>query len=625
MKSLFESIGDYQIIEKLGRGGMADVYLAVHRKTSRRVALKLVERGQGPEAQEIVDAERLGAELQKHLSLVDPRVPQIHAFGDLEGYFFIEMEFVEGKDLSTLIVSGELKPEDAAKIALQLCSILRVAHGMSLKVDGRELRAIVHGDIKPKNIRIDSQGDVRVLDFGIAKGLSITRRLTSNIFGSVAYSSPERLESGNIDEMSDLWSVGIVLYEMVQASLPFDAPSSERLETIIRTRSVLRPVQDSCPAALKQIIYKALARSPESRYQNAAQFESDLNAFLSGDAPLAAQEDEPTRRTLLDEDVETRRTAAGDHVLEPVSLPFVAARPEAPLDRLYREVKERLFIWRKWILVGGIFIVVGMGTWEGMVAHSASQLKPAILQGRLDADAAWARYQEVRSRSFLGFATLSVRSPLRNLLIESSERVFRDYLNSDTPKASVREGDWIRCARYLSRAAQLDSSDRKSKAMLECANGHIFRINRKNLDAIAAFQRAAALQPQWPDPYLGMARTYIYNLVDMDRGTQALERAQELGHTFGKKEMAMLAEAHGKRGLQDIENANLVRGTEQEKELLKKAKADLGEALKNYLQIAPWGDSTSQILSIQETAKEVEQRLTELEKGNPLLPWNWFK
>jgi hypothetical protein len=550
-------------------------------------------------------------------------VPQIHAFGDLEGYFFIEMEFVEGEDLSARIVSGGLKPEEAAKIALQLCSILRVAHGMSLKVDGRELRAIVHGDIKPKNIRIDSRGDVRVLDFGIAKGLSITRRLTSNIFGSVAYSSPERLESGSIDEMSDLWSVGIVLYEMVQASLPFEAPSSEKLETIIRTRSVLRPVQDSCPAALRQIIYKALTRSPESRYQNAAQFEADLDAFLSGAATLAAQEDEPTRRTILDEDVETRRTAAADDALEPVSVPFVPAHPESRFDRLYREAKHFLYLWRKWILVGSIFFVGGIGTWEGVVAHSASQLKPAILQGSLDADAAWARYQDFRSRSVLGFATLSLRGPLRDLLIESSERVFNEYLNSDTPR--VREGDWIRCARYVSHAVQLDSSDRKSKAMLECANGHIFRINRKNLDAIAAFQRAAALQPKWPDPNLGMARTYIYNLGDVDRGTQALKRAQELGHNFGKRELAMLAEANKKRGLQDIENANLVRGTDQEKELLKRAKAGLGEALNNYLQIAPLGDSTAQILSVQASLKEVEQRLTELEKVNPLLPWNWFK
>jgi eukaryotic-like serine/threonine-protein kinase len=622
MKSLFESIGDYQIVEKLGRGGMADVYLAVDRKTSRRVALKLVERGQGPEAQEIVDAERLGAELQQHIGLADPRVPQIHAFGDLEGYFFIDMEFVEGTDLSALIEAGALKPEDAALIAMHLCSILRVAHGMSLQIDGRVLRAIVHGDIKPKNIRIDSRGDVRVLDFGIAKGLSITRRLTSNIFGSVAYSSPERLESGNIDEMSDLWAVGIVLYEMVEERLPFEAPSNERLEAIIRSRSILRPLKDSCPAELQQIIYKALARSPGSRYQGAAQFESDLKAFLSGDATVAAEEDEQTRRTVSMEDVETRRTA----VAEPsgqAPVPLVVSRPESRFDRLYRESKQRLYLWRKWILAGSGVLLVGIGMWEGVVARTASQFKPAIIQGSLDADAAWARYQEIRSRSILGFATVSLRAPLRNLLVQSSEREFNKYLNSDA--LTVREGDWVRCARYLSHAIQMDLGDRKVEAMLEYANGHIFRINHKNLDAIAAFQHAAALQSKWADPYLGMARTYINNLDDMDRGTQALERAQELGHNFGKRELAMLAEAHRRRGLQEIENANLVRGTDQEKELLKKAKTDLNEALKNYLQIAPWRDSTAQIPNVQNSLGEIERRLSELEKPNPLLPWNWLK
>lgn len=181
MKSFLQNIGDYQILEKLGRGGMADVYLAVDGKSNRRIAIKLVERGEGAEAQEVVDAERLGAQLQQHLSLMDPRVPKIYAFGDLDSYFFIEMEFVEGNDLSALIGARSLSSDDAARIASDLCNILRKAHGAAFQIDSRELRAIVHGDIKPKNIRIDTSGQVRVLDFGIAKGLSITRRLTSTL------------------------------------------------------------------------------------------------------------------------------------------------------------------------------------------------------------------------------------------------------------------------------------------------------------------------------------------------------------------------------------------------------------------------------------------------------------
>jgi len=624
MKSLFESIGDYQIVEKLGRGGMADVYLAMDRKSGRRVALKLVEQGEGPEAQEVVQAERLGAELQQHISRAEPRVPAIHAFGDLEGYFFIEMEFVEGNDLSTVIGAGDLKPEESATLAMQLCGILKAAHGMSLQIDGRELRAIVHGDIKPKNIRIDTEGNVRVLDFGIAKGLSITRRLTSNVFGSVAYSSPERLDTGTIDEMSDLWSVGIVLYEMVEGRLPFEAATSERLETIIRSRNAIRPLRDSCPMVLQQIIYKSLASSPGGRYVSAAQFESDLDAFLTGNETLAAQENEQTRRTVHEEDVETRRIS---DVETPVlsAVPVSQRKPETGLDRFYRELRDRLFRWRKWILTGGIAVLVFLGTWEAVVGHSAAQLKPDILAGRLDVDSAWERYQGVRDRSLLGLAALPIRAPIRDLLLQNSERVFNDYRNSDNPKLSVREADWVRCKRYLQRALQLDSGDRRSAAMLEYANGQIARINRKSADALNAFRHASELQPKWPDPYLGLARTYINNLGDTERGIQALERAQSLGHTFGKREIGMLAEAQRKQGLQCVENARLVEGTDQEKELLRKAKSDLDEALKNYLKIAPWSDSTAQIPEVQNSLVQVQQRLSELEKPNPILPWNWFK
>jgi len=622
MKSFLQNIGDYQILEKLGRGGMADVYLALDRKTSRRIALKLVELGQGPDAQEILEAEQLGAELQQRISFVEPRVPQIHSFGDLEGYFFIEMEFVEGSDLSAVIGTGTLRPEDAAGIALELCGILRKAHGMSLQVNGRELRAIVHGDIKPKNIRIDTTGSVRVLDFGIAKGLSITRRLTSNIFGSVAYSSPERLESGSIDEMSDLWSVGIVLYEMVEGRLPFEAASTERLESIIRSRTPIRPLDDTCPESLQQIICKALARSPEHRYQNAAQFESDLEAFLSGEPTLASQESEQTRKTAppaesLDEDLETRRTAVSP---QPPPAPAVVHKSRAGL--FFQNAVRYLSRKRWWIVAGSIFLLVGMGIWEGVVMRAASQLKPDFVQNRLDPDGAWTKYLEIRGRSILGIAPLVLRSPARNLLADSCERVFTEYRNSDTLR--VRERDWMRCRQNMSRAMQLDPRDNKAEAMLEYSNGHISRINRKSFDAVASFERAAVLEPRWPDPHLGLARTYIEVLGDMERGTKALERAKQLGYSFGKRDLGMIAGAQRKRGLQDLENARLVRGTDQEKEFLKKAKNEFQDALDNYLQIAPWGDSTAQIPAVQESLADIEFRLEELNRPNPLLPWNWF-
>src|SRR5881628_1605909 len=296
MKTYLQSIGHYQILEKLGRGGMADVYLALDTKTDRRVALKLVEHGAGPDAQDIVAAERLGAQIQSRLCAMDPRIPQIHAYADLDDHFYIDMEYVEGRDLSEIIRAGPFQAEEAVRIAIELCDILARTHSSSLEVGNKEVRAIVHGDIKPRNIRIDRENRVRVLDFGISKGLSLTRKLTRNYFGSVAYSSPERLESGEIDEMTDLWAVGVVLYEMIDGRLPFEASSTERLEAMVRSRTQPRSLKGRCPEALQQIIYKALARVPDRRYCSAVEFGADLRAFLASDATLASRENEETRR-----------------------------------------------------------------------------------------------------------------------------------------------------------------------------------------------------------------------------------------------------------------------------------------------------------------------------------------
>jgi serine/threonine protein kinase len=613
MKSFLQKIGDYQILEKLGRGGMADVYLATHLTNNQRVALKLVEKGEGEEAREIVEAERLGAELQRRLSLVDPRVPRIQACGELEGYLFIEMEFIEGNDLSALIASGEIKPRDAAGIALELCDILSSAHSMSIEVDGRELRAIVHGDIKPKNIRIDVAGQVRVLDFGIAKGLSTTRRLTSNVFGSVAYSSPERLETGRIDEMSDLWSLGIVLYEMVGSRLPYEASNTEGLEAIIRSHTAPRPLSDTCPVALQQIIYKALSRSSSLRYQNARSFRSDLESFLAGTPTVASRESEETRRTIPAEDDETRRMAGET----------LQGTLDEHTEAFFQSLNRRLAGTKKWMLVSILAVIVILGAWEGVVDRAAFRLKSDLAKGRFTPDNSWDQYEKIRRRSPFGFVSLILRKPLKDLLQDSCERVFSEYRNSDA--LTIKEGDWIRGKRYMSRAVELSPNDSQSRAMLEYADGHILRINHKNFDAVAAFQRAASLQPKWPDPYLGLARTYVYNLNDMERGTQALDRARQLGISFGKRELTMMADACRTRGLQELDNANLLRGTDREKEFLKKAKSDFDEAMKIYLQIAPWGDSTKQIVGVQDLLKEVDQKLSYLNQSDPLLPWNWFK
>jgi tetratricopeptide (TPR) repeat protein len=212
---------------------------------------------------------------------------------------------------------------------------------------------------------------------------------------------------------------------------------------------------------------------------------------------------------------------------------------------------------------------------------------------------------------------------MRNLLSDYCDRIYSEYRNSDASR--IREGDWIRCKRYMTRAVQLDSGNQKLNAMLDYANGQVLRINQQNYDAIAAFQRAIDKQPRWPDPYLGLARTYIYNLEDMERGTQALERARQLGISFGKRELAMMAESYRTRANQALENSSLMKDVDKQRELLNKAKTNYSEAMKIYLQISPWGDSTKQIAKIQESVNEVDQKQLALDQPNSLMPWNWFK
>ena len=157
---------------------------------------------------QIVNAERLGAELQKQLGAIDKRVTAIFETGEMPNYFYIVMEYVEGHDVSEIAAGKGLPPELATRIAQDVLEVLDHAHNLTTTVEGRQARGIVHGDLKPRNIRVTPGGEVKVLDFGIAKALSLTRNFTQNVFASAQYSSPERMKTGAVDISSDLWGVG---------------------------------------------------------------------------------------------------------------------------------------------------------------------------------------------------------------------------------------------------------------------------------------------------------------------------------------------------------------------------------------------------------------------------------
>ena len=208
MDTVFNSVGPYEIVGEIGRGGMATVFLATDTRTDRRVALKLVPTGTDREAREILDAERWGAKLQERFCTKSRFVPEVYEHGTGGGYFYIAMEYLEGQNLSDVIAHGPFAPERAIDVTIQLCHFLEAAHSFETSIDGLALRSLVHGDLKPRNIRVLEGDQIKVLDFGIAKALSLSRKVTRNDFGTFAYLSPEWFDSGgNIDSHVDLWAV----------------------------------------------------------------------------------------------------------------------------------------------------------------------------------------------------------------------------------------------------------------------------------------------------------------------------------------------------------------------------------------------------------------------------------
>src|SRR6185295_5230961 len=186
-----QQVGRFELRDFLGRGAIGDVYLAHDPDTGREVALKVVRvHHTDPE---MLEAERNGVALQAQISQAAPQVAAVYEWGEQDGLFWVAMEYVDGADLSQSLSRGPLPEDRAATIAHQLCEMLEACHQFSAEIAGRKVYGIVHGDIKPENLRLQVGDRVRVLDFGIAKHLSVTRRFTVNLFGSLPYTPPERL------------------------------------------------------------------------------------------------------------------------------------------------------------------------------------------------------------------------------------------------------------------------------------------------------------------------------------------------------------------------------------------------------------------------------------------------
>lgn len=260
----------YEILSKVGAGGMSDVYKAKDHILSRFVAIKVLKQEFSEDGSFVT---KFRAEAQSAAGLEHPNIVNIYDVGSENGLYYIVMEYVEGITLKTYIEKkGQLSFKESASIAIQVARGIEAAHNKN----------IIHRDIKPQNIIISTDGKVKVTDFGIAKATS-SNTISSDVMGSVHYASPEQARNGFVDGRSDIYSLGIVMFEMVTGRVPFDGDTTvavalQHLQEEIARPSIYAP---DLPISFEKIILKCTQKTPDRRYQTIEELLTDIRRSLA--------------------------------------------------------------------------------------------------------------------------------------------------------------------------------------------------------------------------------------------------------------------------------------------------------------------------------------------------------
>jgi hypothetical protein len=512
-------IGRYEIVRRLGRS-MTDVYLATDTVENRKAVLKLVKADGDSVTRLKVEAERRGAAIQREMQALDPRVVEIYDFGDAEGYFFVAMQYVEGRNLAEVLEAERvIDPNRAAVIAIEICEQLAKFHSWQT--------AVVHGDIKPSNIHIGADDTVRLLDFGIAKTLRANRDATAHNFGSPGYCSPERLQRSQVDQQSDLWAVGATLYEMLAGALPYQAADTHILETLIRSKRPPRALSKTIPKPLRLIVSKSLARDEARRYRSAVELMMDLQAFLSHRVTLAEME---------------QRGWNANATID-------AAR--AALRRATHTVRR---VRQHWKIVGAFgWFAAGMALWIGCASAWKYWLDVDSARAAAVANLARKRAEERKAAAAKFEPPPPPPVDWAANYIADADGILASYRNSDDP--ALRHFDWRMARTQLQNAVKLGRDGDVILGKLALAKGYdaleqlsvgVGSSKEEVALRIAArkdFEEALRRMPASPEPHLALARIYVYSMPDLNRALIEFSAARKLGAAFGKREVEEQADA----------------------------------------------------------------------------------
>ena len=332
--------GRYRLERKLGSGGMADVWLAEDQELGRKVAVKILHERYANDEQFV---ERFRREATHAASLSHPNIVSIFDRGEAGGSYYIVMEYVEGRTLKELIVSrGSCPVPVAITYVRQVLAGLRFAHRAG----------IVHRDVKPHNVIVDSEGRVKVMDFGIARAGTSQMTEVGSIIGTAQYLSPEQARGAPVDESSDLYSTGILLYELLTGTVPFNGETPvevamKHLSQVPEPPSRLRP---EVPHDLDLVVIRALAKEPAERYRSAQEMDRDLERVTRGEGVDRETED---AATMVMRGETTAATMVGGRTT-----------PGYGGDERYRaydgEVRKSRSWW-PWLLALGLALAIGVG------------------------------------------------------------------------------------------------------------------------------------------------------------------------------------------------------------------------------------------------------------------------
>lgn len=279
-----DKLGEFRLIRKIGEGGMGEVYLAVQESLGRRVAIKILRRN---EASSIESTTRFWREAEAVSRLQHPNIVSVIGCGEEKGFRFFSMEYLSGQGLDQ-----RLREALATGERLPISTILRWVKQISLALHAAHGVQIVHRDVKPSNIHIAEDGRAVLMDFGIARRVDMTTLTVTGVFrGTILYSSPEQVRAGRqtIDARSDIYSLGVILYEALTGRVPFEGETAEQIFNQIMHDEPIAPrrLQPTISRELETVVSKAMAKTPERRYQSAALLAEEVDRLILGEPVLA--------------------------------------------------------------------------------------------------------------------------------------------------------------------------------------------------------------------------------------------------------------------------------------------------------------------------------------------------